>query len=78
MTLYDLMSVHDGGVARISISENKTNATKKTITYCEEASEDDIWESEWFEEIADREVKRFCVIGGGMYNVELCIEVVSE
>ena len=75
MTLAEFLRLHEGGVACISISENETSALKPTKRYCEEEEQETIMESEWFEKIADYEVKRFCVIGGGIYPVELCIEV---
>lgn len=78
MTLYEFLRLHEGGVACVSIAENETSIKKQKIQYCEEENQEDILESEWFEKIANRRVKRFCVIGGGMYKVELCIEVASE
>jgi hypothetical protein len=29
----------------------------------------------WWKEIEDKEVERWCIIGGGMYKVELCINL---
>lgn len=31
----------------------------------------------WWNEIKDRQVEEFTIIGGGMYNVELCIQLKS-
>lgn len=68
MTLKNFLKLHDGGVACVSIEE-------KEKKYFEEESQEDILESETFKEIASRPVKRFCVIGGGCYKVELVIEL---
>lgn len=75
MTLENFMELHDGGVACVSIYEYTDG---KKHQYCEEENQEDILDAEWFEKIAQREVKRFCVIGGGMYKVELCIELREE
>lgn len=79
MTLREFLELHEGGVAYdcVSIAEG-SRGIKNRHQYCEEESQDYILESEWFEKIADREVVRFCVIGGGMYKVELCIEVARD
>lgn len=75
MKLADFLELHEGGVACITISANETNATKPTIHYCEEEEQEDFMQSEEYQKIADYTVKRFCVIGGGIYKVELYIEV---
>ena len=71
MTLRDFLELHEGGCACncVSISE------QSGCQFCEEESQDYILKSEWFKKIADKEVVRFCVIGGGIYKVELCIEI---
>lgn len=75
MKLADFLELHEGGVACITISENSTSAKKPTIHYCEEEEQEDFMQSEEYQKIADYTVKRFCVIGGGIYKVELYIEV---
>lgn len=77
MTLREFLELHEGGVANdcVSIAEGSRGIRHQ---YCEEESQEYILESEWFEKIADRAVVRFCVIGGGMYKVELCIEVAEK
>lgn len=75
MKLADFLRVHEGGVACITISANETSATKPTILFCEEEEQEDFMQSEAYQKIADYTVRRFCVIGGGIYKVELCIEV---
>ena len=75
MKLSEFLRLHEGGVACISISENETSASKPTIRYCEEEEQETFMESGTYQKISDYTVKRFCVIGGGMYPVELCIEV---
>lgn len=72
MTLKNFLGLHEGGVCcHISIEDRR----KK---YCEEEEKENIVQSEWFHQLAEREVIRFCVIGGGMYNVELCIELADN
>ena len=75
MTLKNFMKMHDGGVACVSIYEYNDG---KKHQYCEEVYQEVIVDAEWFKKIAQRKVKRFCVIGGGMYKVELCIELKEE
>lgn len=29
----------------------------------------------WFEKIKDKKISKICIIGGGMYPVEMCIEL---
>lgn len=80
MDLASFLRLHDGGVACVSITSvaKKGVMLGKRTRICEEESQEEILESEWFEKVADKEVIRFCVIGGGSYKVELCIEVADE
>lgn len=68
MTVKNFLKKHIGGVACVSIEE-------KEKKYFEEENQEDILQSEFFKKIANRPVKKFCVIGGGMYKVELVIEL---
>lgn len=79
MKLREFLNMHDGGVAYdcISIADG-VRSIKKGHQYCEEENQEYILKSEWFEKIADREVVKFCIIGGGMYKVELCIEIAEQ
>ncbi|SET42698.1 hypothetical protein SAMN05443270_0010 [Lacrimispora sphenoides] len=66
MKLKELMNVLTDGVACFSI-----------LPYCEEYREglDRLKEESWYTEIKDRNVKCIVTIGGGMYDVETCIEL---
>lgn len=66
MTLEELMNVLDDGTTCFSI-----------LPYCEEYRDgaDKLKEEPWYSKIKDREIKRIVTIGGGMYNVETCIEL---
>lgn len=41
--------------------------------YCEEVSQEEIMTSDWYAEIKNKKIKRWQTIGGGMYEVEICI-----
>ena len=47
-------------------------------TYCEEESQEEIEQSEKFKEIMNRQVDYFHILGGGVYEVELCIFLKPE
>jgi len=66
MKLKELMNVLEDGVACFSI-----------LPYCEEYGDglDSLKEESWYSEIKDRTVKRIATIGGGIYEVETCIEL---
>lgn len=75
ITCKDFLELHDGGVACVSIHQlpydEKKHAYKRT--YFEECSQEEILNSNSFKKIADKNVNKFNVIGGGMYKVELCV-----
>lgn len=75
MTLAEFLGLHKGGVACITIFESEDSAKKPRAHFCEEEEQEDFMQSEEYQKIADYTVKRFCVIGGGIYKVELYIEV---
>jgi hypothetical protein len=55
------------------------NACISIKGYCEEASYDemffDITEESWWNEVKNRKIKHWNIIGGGAYKVELTIEL---
>lgn len=40
---------------------------------CEELSHEDVYRSRWWHLYKDYQVKRFQIIGGGIYPIELCV-----
>lgn len=80
MTVRSFLKLHEGGVACVSIHQKPYNWEKHRYvdTYFEEDNQEDILESDTFERIADKEVDHFCVIGGGLEPVELCIYLEEE
>lgn len=46
--------------------------------YCEELSQEDVLAMECYQEIKNRAVDHFCIIGGGMHQIELCIALKKE
>lgn len=73
MTLKDFLALHDGGDAMYCVSIKCDSEY-----FCEEESQEYILKSDWFKEIAEREIRRFCVLGGGCYPVELYITIEEE
>lgn len=43
--------------------------------YCEEYCQDDVISAEWYDKIKYKVIKRWQTIGGGMYPVEICIQL---
>lgn len=43
--------------------------------YCEEYCQDDVISATWYDKIKYKVVKRWQTIGGGMYPIEICIEL---
>lgn len=43
--------------------------------YCEEYVQDDVISADWYDKIKYKQIKRWQTIGGGMYPVEICIEL---
>lgn len=75
MRLEDFLELHqDGSCDAITIDEGPTSGKM----YCEECRQEVVLESEWFEKIKDREVERFCIIGGGYEVLELIISIKPE
>lgn len=72
MKLQELLKYHEGGLAQVSIYQRVND---KTHYFFEEEDQEQILACKSYREIADRAVRRYCVIGGGMYPVELCIEL---
>lgn len=74
MRLEDFLELHqDGSCDAITIEEGISEEM-----YCEECPQEVVLESEWFEKIKDREVERFCIIGGGYEVLELIISIKPE
>lgn len=75
MTVKNFLKLHEGGMACVSIHQEPYDSEKHgyTKTYFEEESQEDVLESDTFKQIANKQVDHFNIIGGGMYNVELCI-----
>lgn len=66
MKLFELMNILDDGTAYFTI-----------LPYCEEYGRgiSQLKEEPWYKEIESMEVLRVVTIGGGMYKVEICIEI---
>ena len=73
MTLKEFLKLHDGGYAM-----NCVTIKCDSKYFCEEENQGYILESDWFNEIAERKVRRFCVMGEGLYPVELYITIEEE
>ena len=43
--------------------------------FCEEYHQEDVMTSDWYNAIMNKTIKRWQTIGGGMYPVEICIEL---
>lgn len=80
MTLRNFLKMHQDGVACVSISQLPYNFEKHSYAkeYFEEGSQEYITSSKIFKEIARKQVDHFCVIGGGIYRVELRIFLKEE
>lgn len=82
MTLRNFLKLHQNGGAQNCVSVQQLpydyDKHRYTRTYFEEESQEDIEQSEAFKEIKNRQVSHFNIIGGGMYNVELCIFLEEE
>lgn len=48
-------------------------ANDKTHYFFVKEDQEKILACKRYREIADRDVRRYCIIGGGIYPVELCI-----
>lgn len=82
MTLEDFLIMHNGGccqncvtIQRLPYEHDRHRYAK---TYFEEECQDNILASTLFDQIADSEVDHFCIIGGGMYPMELSIFLTAE
>lgn len=77
MTLKNFLKLHQDGCAQgcVSVYQLPYDHEKHgyTKTYFEEASQEEIEQSEIFREIKDRQINHFNIIGGDMHPVELCI-----
>lgn len=77
MTVKDFLQLHEGGVVQTCVSihqEPYDHANHEyTKTYFEEENQEDILKSNIFNDIATKQVDHFNIIGGGMYDVELCV-----
>lgn len=74
MKLQELLKYHEGGLAQRCVSIYQ-RVNEKTHYFFEEEEQGKILVCESYREIAERGVRRFSVIGGGMYPVELYIEI---
>ena len=66
MTLYEFISIYGEGYGDDIISIEG---------YCEEWMQDDVISAEWYDKIKDKVIKRCQTTGGGMYPVEICIQL---
>lgn len=66
MTLYEFISTYGNGYGNDLISIKG---------YCEEYRQDDVISAEWYDKIKYKVIKRWQTIGGGMYPVEICIQL---
>lgn len=83
MTLNNILKLHRAGCAQGCVSihqlpyiycyENNYERSGYTKTYFEEEGQEEIIESELFKKIKNKQVDHFNIIGGGMYELELCI-----
>lgn len=74
MKLKEFLELHDGGDAMECVT-----IKCESEYFCEEENQECILESDWFKEIAEREVRRFCVmIGESIHPVELYITIEEE
>lgn len=77
MTLSNFLKLHQDGTAMGCVSihllpyDNEKHGYTKT--YFEEATQEEIQESEIFKKLRRKQVHHFNIIGGGMDSVELCI-----
>ena len=80
MTVKNFLKMHEGGCACVSIHQEPYNykENRQEKTYFEEVSQEDILESDTFKKIANKQVDHFNIIGGGIYEVELCIYLEEE
>lgn len=80
MTLANFLKLHQDTGVCVSIHQLPYDHVNNTYTkiHFEECSQDEIMESELYKSIKNRTVDHFCVIGGGMYDVELVIELKEE
>lgn len=82
MTLQNFLKMHQDGCVQNCVSIQQLpydyDNHRYTQTYFEEASQDELVETELFKEIKNKQVNHFNIIGGGMYKVELCIYLKKE
>lgn len=82
MTLKNFLKLHQDGCVQgcVSIQQEPYDYEnhRYTKTYFEEEEQESIIASEIFKQIANKQVDHFNIIGGGMYNVELCIYLKRE
>lgn len=79
MKVKNFLSMYEGGVC-VSIHQEPYDYenNRYTETYFEEEREEEILESDDFKKIANKQVDRFNIIGGGIYKIELYIYLKSE
>lgn len=86
MTLNNFLKLHQNGTCDcISITEEPEwnyGGYAKEKRICEEVSQESLTKSDVYKDlwksIKNRQVKHFCIIGGGMYPVELTIYIEEE
>ncbi len=80
MTLKNFLKMHDGGSACVSICQEPYDYEKHGYTkiYFEETDQEEILSSDIYKMIANKQIDRFNIIGGGMYKVELCVYLKEE
>lgn len=90
ITLKDFVEIYGGGACYISIDGYCEEASFDYYSIPdnpEDALSNDnpnhhqptcLQLASWFDEIKDRQVKRFNILGGGMYPLELSVELEDE
>lgn len=70
MTLYEFIRTYGEGDG-----EGYGNDLISIEGYCEEYMQDEVISAEWYDKIKYKVIKRWQTIGGGMYPVEICIQL---
>ena len=70
MTLYEFIRTYGEGDG-----EGYGNNLISIEGYCEEYMQDEVISAEWYDKIKYKVIKRWQTIGGGMYPVEICIQL---
>lgn len=82
MTLNNFLQLHKDGCAQDCISIHQLPYDYDLHTYAqtfyEECRQEDVLQSDTFEKIKNAQVDHFNIIGGGIYDIELCIYLTAN